>query len=206
VIDPKTPKLIFPFLNISSPAGCPLETTHKLRYSSPRLESPVADTLEALAVDDSRTRFIVLLLQAPQFLEGGKGGQDGSTNPDGVLPLRRSNNLDLFIIGSELTCPDTPKGSVNLHAQWGEGSKLLLHTVGNTGEHGGTARQDGVSVRIATNIGVTLVDRVISRLMGTMGFEAGRCGSEEGLGSTESGIFNKRVRRGGGGWQRTAHS
>jgi len=81
--------------------------------------------------------------------------------------------------------------SANLHARRGEGGKLLLHTVGDTGEHGGTARQDDVSVQITTDIEVALVDRVISRLVNTVGFEAEHGGLEEGLGSTESGILDE---------------
>merc|ERR1711963_776352 len=51
--------------------------------------------LEALPVDNGGTALIVLLLGDPHLLEGGEGSQDGATDPDGVLPLRRSNDLDL---------------------------------------------------------------------------------------------------------------
>ena len=47
------------------------------------------------AVNDTRARFVVLLLRAPEILEGAKRGQNGSTNPYRVLSLRRCNNLDL---------------------------------------------------------------------------------------------------------------
>jgi hypothetical protein len=47
------------------------------------------------AVDNSGTRFVVLLLGAPQVLEGAKGSQDRTTDPDGVFTLRGSNDLDL---------------------------------------------------------------------------------------------------------------
>merc|ERR1719192_2364919 len=74
--------------------------------------------LEALPVDNGWAAFVVLLLGDPHLLEGGEGGQDRATDPDGVLPLRRSNNLDLDGGGSQ-------------------GSDLLLHTVSNTRVHGG---------------------------------------------------------------------
>jgi len=77
---------------------------------SPHLRFPAADTLEALAVNDGGTGFVVLLLRAPQVLEGGKGSQDGSTDPDGILPLWRSNDLDLFTLASELTRSRYAKG------------------------------------------------------------------------------------------------
>merc|ERR1711994_603756 len=81
--------------------------------------------LEALAVDDGGAALVVLLLGDPHLLEGGKGGQDGSSDPDGVLPLRGSDNLDVG---------------------WGKSGDLLLHSVGNTGVHGGATGHDGVGV------------------------------------------------------------
>jgi len=51
--------------------------------------------LEALPVDDGRSRLVVLLLGDPHLLEGGEGSQDGASDPDGVLPLWRSDDLDL---------------------------------------------------------------------------------------------------------------
>lgn len=78
-------------------------------------------TLEALAVNDRRTALVVLLLGDPHLLEGGQGGQDGTTNPHRVFTLRRSNDLDL-------------------HRRGSKGSDFLLHTVGDTGVHGGTTR------------------------------------------------------------------
>ena len=51
--------------------------------------------LEALAVDDGWAALVVLLLGDPHLLEGGEGSQDGASDPDGVLPLRGSDDLDL---------------------------------------------------------------------------------------------------------------
>jgi len=45
-------------------------------------------------VDDGRTGLVVLLLGDPHLLEGGQGSQDGAADPDGVLTLRRSNDLE----------------------------------------------------------------------------------------------------------------
>jgi hypothetical protein len=80
-------------------------------------------TLEALAVNDRRTALVVLLLRDPHLLEGGKRGQDGTTDPDGVFALWRSDDLDL-------------------HGRWRKSSDLLLHTVRDTWVHGGTTRLD----------------------------------------------------------------
>jgi len=51
--------------------------------------------LEALSMDDRWTGLIVLLLRDPHLLEGRERGQDGATNPDGVLSLGRCDDLDL---------------------------------------------------------------------------------------------------------------
>ena len=85
------------------------------------------ERLEALPVDDGRAGFVVLLLADPHGLEGGQRGQDGATDPDGVLPLRRSNDLDL-------------------HRARRHRRDLLLHAVGNTREHGRAAGHDRVGV------------------------------------------------------------
>merc|ERR1711902_230422 len=81
-------------------------------------ENLTAYNLEALSVNNSRSGFIILLLRDPHLLEGGEGGQDGATDPYRVLPLRRSNNLDLDGGGSQ-------------------GCDLLLHSISNTWVHGG---------------------------------------------------------------------
>jgi len=69
--------------------------------------------LEALAVDDSGAGLVVLLLGDPHLLEGGQRGQDGATDPDGVLALRWGDDLDL-------------------NGGRGQGGDLLLHTIGDT--------------------------------------------------------------------------
>lgn len=81
----------------------------------------LAVRLEAFAVDDGWACLIILLLANPHLLEGGQGCQDGAPNPDRVLTLRGSNNLDLHGAGSQ-------------------GSDFLLHAISNTWVHGGTSR------------------------------------------------------------------
>merc|ERR1719239_7941 len=97
--------------------------------------------LEALAVDNGGSALVVLLLGAPHLLEGGEGGQDGSSDPDGVLPLGGSDDLDLDGGGSQ-------RGD------------LLLHPVGDTGVHGGASGHDGVGVQVLTDVNVALHDGV----------------------------------------------
>merc|ERR1719189_1872983 len=78
--------------------------------------------LEALAVDNGWAALVVLLLGDPHLLEGGEGSQDGATDPYGVLPLGGSDDLDLDGGGSK-------------------SGDFLLHSVGNTGVHGGATGQ-----------------------------------------------------------------
>ena len=68
---------------------------HLLRFSPRR-------RLEALAVDDAGAGLVVLLLRAPKVLEGAEGREDGTTDPDRVLALRRSIDLDLDVFQREL--------------------------------------------------------------------------------------------------------
>merc|ERR1719192_2036986 len=123
--------------------------------------------LEALPVDNGWAAFVVLLLGDPHLLEGGEGSQDGATDPDGVFPLRGSNDLDL-------------------NGGWSQGGDLLLHSVGNTGVHGGATRHDSVSVQVLTDVNIALHDGVVGGLMDTAGFHSQERGLEEGLGGTES--------------------
>lgn len=46
-------------------------------------------------MNDSGAGLVVLLLRDPHLLEGGERGQDGTADPNGVLPLRGRDNLDL---------------------------------------------------------------------------------------------------------------
>merc|ERR1719237_1455357 len=95
-----------------------------------------------LAVDDGGAALVVLLLGDPHLLEGGEGGQDGSSDPDRVLPLRGGDDLDLDGGGSE-------------------GGDLLLHTVSNTGVHGGASGHDGVGVQVLPDVNIALHDGVV---------------------------------------------
>ena len=57
--------------------------------------------LEALAVHNRRARFVVLLLRDPHLLERRERSENRTADPDRVLTLRRSDNLDLHAARSE---------------------------------------------------------------------------------------------------------
>jgi hypothetical protein len=122
--------------------------------------------LETLAVDDGWSCLVVFLFGDPHSLEGGEGSQDGATNPDGVFPFWWGDDLDL-------------------HGGWGEGGDFLLHPIGNTGVHGGTAGEDVVSVKVLPDVDIALHDGVVSGLVDTGGFHTDEGRLEEGLWAPE---------------------
>merc|ERR1711963_1336796 len=124
------------------------------------------NSLEALAVDDCGAGLVVLLLGDPHLLEGGEGGQDGSSDPDGVLPLGGSDNLDL-------------------NGGRGKSGDLLLHPVGNTGVHGDASGHDGVGVQVLPDVNIALHDGVVDSLVDSAGLHAEEGGLEESLGAPE---------------------
>merc|ERR1711899_184862 len=109
---------------------------------------------------------VVLLLGDPHLLEGGEGGQDGASDPDGVLPLRGSDDLDLDGGGSQ-------------------GGDLLLHPVGNTGVHGGATGHDGVGVQVLPDVNIALHGGVVGGLVDSAGLHSEEGRLEEGLGAPE---------------------
>ena len=117
-------------------------------------------------MNNGGSTLIVLLLGDPHLLEGGEGGQDGSSNPYGVLSLRGSNDLDLDGGGSQ--CGD-----------------LLLHSVSNTGVHGGSSGHDSVGIQVLTDINITLHDGVEGGLMDATGLHSKEGRLEEGLRAPE---------------------
>ena len=117
-------------------------------------------------MDNGWATLIVLLLGDPHLLEGGQGGQDGSSDPDGVLPLRGSDNLDLDGGG-------------------GKSGDLLLHSVGNTGVHGGATGHDGVGVQVLPDVNIALHDGVVGGLVDTAGLHTQERWLEESLRAPE---------------------
>ena len=122
--------------------------------------------LKALAVDNGWAALIILLLGDPHLLEGGEGRKDGTSDPDGVFPLWGSNDLDL-------------------DGGWSKSSDLLLHTVSNTGVHGGASGHDGVGIEILTDVNIALHDGVVGCLVNSTGFHPQEAGLEESLGTPE---------------------
>merc|ERR1712121_530986 len=145
--------------------------------------------LEALAVDNGWAALIILLLGDPHLLEGGEGGKDGSSDPDRVLPLWWSNDLDL-------------------DGGWSKSSDFLLHTVSNTRVHGGASRHDSVGIEILTDVNIALHNGVVGGLVDSTGFHSKEGWLEESLWAAETLIADGddlavgkfiRLLKGGGG-------
>ena len=122
-------------------------------------------------MDNGWARLIILLLGDPHLLEGGQRSKDGTSDPYGVFPLWRSDDLDL-------------------HCGWCESSDLLLHSVGNTRVHGGTSREHSVGVQVLTDVNVALHDGVVAGLVDTSRLHSEEAGLEEGLRASESLVAN----------------
>ena len=117
-------------------------------------------------MNNGGSALIILLLGDPHLLEGGEGGQDGSSDPYGVLSLRGSDDLDLDGGGSQ-------------------GGDLLLHSVSDTGVHGGSSRHDGVGVQVLTDINIALHDRVEGGFVDAAGLHSKEGRLEESLRAPE---------------------
>ena len=118
-------------------------------------------------MNDGWSALVVFLLGDPHLLEGGEGGQDGASDPYRVLPLGRSDDLDL-------------------HCGWSEGGDLLLHTVGDAGVHCAATRENSVGVEILTDVNVALHDGVVGGLVDTSRLHTQEAGLEEGLWASET--------------------
>jgi hypothetical protein len=122
--------------------------------------------LEALAVDDGRSRLVVFLLTDPHLLERAQTGQNGATNPDGVLALGWRDDLDL-------------------HGARRQVADLLLHAVGDARVHGGTAGEHSIGVQVLADVDVALHDRVVRALVDARLLHAEEGRLEEGLRAPE---------------------
>jgi hypothetical protein len=85
------------------------------------------------------------------LLEGRERSKDGSSDPDRVFPLRRSDDLDL-------------------HGGRSQRGDLLLHSVSNTRVHGGTSGEHSVGVQVLPDVHITLHDGVVGSFMDSGGF------------------------------------
>merc|ERR1712187_581346 len=130
-----------------------------------------AKCLETFSVNDGRTSFVVFGLGDSHGLEGRQRSQDGTTNPDGVFSFGGRDDLDL-------------------HGGRSQGGDFLLHSIGNTGVHGGTTGQDVVGVQVLSDVDVALHDGVVSGFVDTSGFHTDERRLEQSFRASESFVTN----------------
>merc|ERR550525_178670 len=76
-------------------------------------------------------------------------------------------------------------GIADLDGGGSQGSDLLLHTVSNTGVHGGASGKDGVGVQVLPDVNVALHDGVVDGLVDAARLHSEEAGLEESLGASE---------------------
>merc|ERR1711904_611026 len=123
--------------------------------------------LEALAVHNSWARLIILTLGDPHLLECGQGGQNGSTNPHGVLALWWGNNLDLH--GGRCKC-----------------GQLLGHALTNACKHGGSTGQHNIAVEILADVHIALHDGLEGGVVDATGLLTDEAWLEQDLRASEA--------------------
>ena len=117
-------------------------------------------------MDDEGAGLVVLLLGDPQGLEGWEGGQDGASDPGGVLPLWWSDHVVLYVVR-------------------GEGCHFFLHAVSEARKHGGTTGQNNVGVEVLPKVNITLSDGVIEHITDAKSRKTHILGLSEKLGAEE---------------------
>merc|ERR1719330_312628 len=122
--------------------------------------------LETFPVDDGWARFVVFLFADPHLLEGGKGSQDGTSDPYRVFPLWGSDDLDF-------------------HGWWSKVGDLLLHAVSDSGVHGGATSHDNIAVQVLPDVNIALHDGVVGGLMDTGSLHSQEGRLEDGLWTSE---------------------
>merc|ERR1719429_369128 len=75
---------------------------------------------------------------------------------------------------------------LNFLCGWGKGSDFLLHTVSNSRVHGGSSRQDSVSIQIFSDINITFHDGMVCGFMDTARFHSQERWLEECFRASES--------------------
>merc|ERR1712243_44593 len=123
------------------------------------------NNLEALPVDDGGAALIVLL---EEIHICWKVEREARMDP----PIQ----TEYFLSGGD---------DLDLDGGGSQGSDLLLHTVSNTGVHGGASRHDGVGVQVLPDVNIALHDGVVGGLMETASLHSEEGRLEESFGAPE---------------------
>lgn len=124
---------------------------------------------------NTRAGLIILLLGAPHILKRTQRRQDGASYPHRVLAFRWGDDLDL-------------------HRARRQCCELLLHAVGDAGEHRRATGEYDIAVEVAADIKIAFEDRVVRRFVDACRFESEEGWLEECLGSAEASRLVSSVR------------
>ena len=159
-------------------------------------------------MNDTRARFVILLLGAPEILEGAERSQNRSTNPYRVLSLGRRDNLDLrkkkyheprigimiYIYKVDkplcLMVTNSPVPSACDRRYQGTWWSLLRGQRFHT-DHDGYRDHTWISSysyekKISKNISLLLINCSLRSLVDTLSFKSKHGGLEKGLWRSES--------------------
>merc|ERR1719251_243702 len=112
------------------------------------------------SVYDGWARLIVFFLLDPHLFKCRQRRQDGTSNPDRVLSLWWSNNL-------------------NRHRVWCQSLNLFLHSLWNSIVHGGTSRHHNVAVQVLSDIHIALHNRRECQLVNSLLFQTNKLRLEQ---------------------------
>ena len=97
-------------------------------------------------MEDSTTELLVLFLGDPLGGEGAEGGKSGGSSPDSVLSAGIGDDSDF---GSS----------------WEHATELVMDSLGETLEHGGTSGKDDVLGKFLSDIEIGGLDGVVCELL-----------------------------------------
>merc|ERR1719464_1959037 len=98
------------------------------------------------------------------------------------VDIRRDLYANTVMSGGTTMYP----GIADLNGGWGKSGDFLLHTISNTGVHGGATGHDSVSIQVLPDVNIALHDGVVGGLVDSAGFHSQEGRLEEGLGGTET--------------------
>merc|ERR1712217_523290 len=136
-------------------------------HTSPCIPHTLHLESEAHSVHNLWSRFIIIVLRNPHFLERRQRGQDAASNPHRVLPLWWCHHFDLDRCRSQ--CSD-----------------FLAQTGINVREHRGSSRKYSVLIQITSNVHIALHDRFISHFVDSFRFSTHQARFEQNLRASES--------------------
>lgn len=145
-----------PLCNMKNLKVRPVEGGHKIKSE-----------LKALSVHNGGPLLVILTLRDPHLLEGRQGRQNGSANPNAVLPLGWCDYL-------------------NPHGGRGQSTELFGHPFTDSRHHRRATGKHHVGIELLANVDITLHDGLEGGIMNAHRFLSHQTRLEQNLGATEA--------------------